>query len=380
MSADAGSGLLPAGDPRPFTIRVADAALDDLQRRLAATRWLRDPFQGSWDFGTPQPFLRALCQRWQSQFDWRAVEDAVNTHPQCLLPVDGIEIHALHQRSDDPQALPVLLLHGWPGSFLDFSRLWSPLAAPPTGQPAFHVVAPSLPGYGFSSTRPGVNAQRMAAQFTALMARLGYPRFLVHGGNWGSLIGTEIARQFPQRVLGLHLTSVSGSAPSTDGDFPVSEEERSWLVDHAAFPHFALLSRTPVSAAHALNDSPAGLAAWLGEKLHDWADRTRGDCALDEQRMLETIALYWFTGTIATSMNLYRELVTAPPRERYVDCPTAVSVFPASVAKLPRSWTERLYRVTQWSVHQRGGHFHALEVPELVLAALRRFAAGLGAA
>ncbi len=358
---------------RPFRLQVPESELEDLRERLAATRWQRDAFAGDWSLGTPQPFAQRLCNYWHSDFDWRAQEARVNQFKQILLSLDGLDLHALHHRSEQPAALPVLLLHGWPGSFLDFIELWEPLAQPPAGAPAFHSVTPSLPGYGFSTTRPGVNPQHMARLFAQLMETLGYQRYYIHGGNWGSLIGTEIARQFPERVIGLHLSSVSGSPPPAGEDYPVSGDEREWLADHAAFPHFSLLSRTPVSAAHALNDSPAGLAAWLAEKLHDWADNRAG-IALSPDCMLRTIALYWFSGCIATSMALYRELVQAPPQERRVGTPTAVSVFPASVAKLPRSWTRRLYHLVQWRVHSRGGHFPALEVPELLLGDLREFA------
>ncbi len=361
----------------PFEIRVPDAALADLQRRLAATRWAADAYEDSWAFGTPRAFAGELCERWQ-RFDWRALEARLNRFDQVRLELEGLRLHSLHHRSARADAMPLLLLHGWPGSFLDFSRLWEPLAAPAPGEPAFHVVCPSLPGYGFSTTRPGINAQRIAGLLVQVMAALGYKRFLVQGGNWGSLIGTEIARQFPDRVIGLHLSSVSGSPPSAEENPTISEEERSWLSDHASFPHFAQLSQAPLSPAHALNDSPAGLVAWLGEKLYDWADNRAGAPAISPETMLATIALYWFTGSIGTSMALYRELILNPPVEKFVDLPTAVSVFPYSVAKLPRSWAERHYTVVQWRVHERGGHFPALEVPELLLEDMRRFAAALG--
>jgi len=339
---------------------------------------MHDPFAGDWQFGAPLPFVRDLCAYWLEEFDWRALEARVNRLEQVNLQLDGLGLHSLVQRSPDAAAAPVLLLHGWPGSCLDFLELCGRLAHPPEGRPAFHAVAPSLPGYGFSTTRPGVGPQHIAGMLVRLMDGLGFGRFMVHGGNWGSVIGTEIARQFPERVIGLHLSSVSGGPPPAGEDCAVSEEERGWLVDPGSFPHFALLSRAPAAPAHALNDSPAGLAAWLAEKLHDWADnRFSAGSALSPEFMLRSIALYWLTGCIASSMRLYYEMVQSPPRERYVAAPTAVAVFPASVAKLPRAWTQRLYNLQQWTVYERGGHFPALELPAVLAEDLRRFAHAL---
>ena len=361
---------------RPFEVDIPDQALADARARLAATRWPIDAFNGDWRFGVPQRFVRALCDHWLNIFDWRALEARINRQPQLTTEVDGLTIHTVHRHSPRPDAFPLILLHGWPGSFLDFLDLHDPLADPPSGMPAFHVVTPSLPGYGFSETRPGVTPQRVAAIMLVLMERLGYNQFLVQGGNWGSLIGTEMARQAPDRVVGLHLSSVSASAPPHSEQTTLSDEEQSWIADHSSFPHFALLSQAPASMSYALNDSPAGLAAWIGERLHDWADnREHAGIALD--RMIGTIALYWFTGTIGASSKLYYEMAHDPAEERYVNVPTAVAVFPKSVVKSPRAWAERLYNIVQWTVFARGGHFPAIEVPDLLIEDVRRFASNL---
>jgi epoxide hydrolase len=270
----------------------------------------------------------------------------------------------------------VMLIHGWPSSFLEFLDLYEPLSEPPAGQPAFHVVTPSIPGYGFSTTRRGITPARIAAMFVTLMDRLGYERFMVQGGDWGCLIGTEIARQFPDRAIGLHLNCVNGSAPPDRDKIPLTAEEQSWVADHGSFvnsPHFSVQSQKPAGLAHGLQDSPVGLAAWIGEKLHDWCDNRRGQ-ALSFDRMLQTIALYWFTGTIASSILLYYEAAHDWPQERFVTVPTAGAIFPAEIVKIPRAWAERVYNIVQWNVFDRGGHFAPAEVPDLIAEDLRRFA------
>jgi microsomal epoxide hydrolase len=276
--------------------------------------------------------------------------------------------------------VPLLLVHGWPGAFTEFLDLYEPLAAPPANEPAFHVITPSLPGYGYSTTKPGVSPQRIAAIFAVLMERLGYERYIVQGGDWGSLVGTEIARQFPERVIGLHLNLVNGSPPPDRDSIALTPEEQSWIAHHGEWvglPHVALNSQKPASFAHALNDSPAGLAAWIGDKIHDWMDREGAPLSFD--RMIGIIAIYWFTQTAGSSARLYYEMMHDPPAERFVTAPTAGAILPKEIVKIPRAWAERHYNIVQWTVFDRGGHFAAMEVPELLLADLRRFATLLSA-
>ena len=367
----------------PFEVRIPDEALADLHARLKATRWIDDIFVGDWRFGAPLPFVRSLCDYWLHAFDWRALEARINSQPNIKTEIDGITVHSVNRRSTKPDAVPLILIHGWPGSFLEFQDLWEQLAEPPSGEPAFHVVTPSLPGYGFSSTKPGMTPQRIAAVFAALMERLGYARYLIQGGDWGSLIGTEMARQFPDRVIGLHLNLVNGSPPPDKDRMALSPEEQSWIVDFGSwtmYPHFVLQTQKPASLAHALNDSPAGLAAWIGEKIHDWADQ--GDSAksaISQEQLLANIALYWFTGTAGSSARLYYEMLHDPPTERYVSVPTAGAIFPKEVAKIPRKWAEQHYNIQQWSVYARGGHFPAMECPDILIRDIRRFTAALAA-
>jgi microsomal epoxide hydrolase len=365
---------------RPFEVKIPDEVLADCRARLAATRWFDDVFEGDPRYGVTRSFVRELCDHWLDGFDWRALEARLNREENVVVEIDGLSIHALRRRSARPDAIPVLMIHGWPSSFLEFIDLLEPLSAPPPGEPAFHVITPSLPGYGFSTTRPGVSPQKTAALFAELMTQLGYERFMVQGGDWGFLVGTEIARQFPERVIGLHLNLVNGAPPPEAETIPVTEEEAGWIAGpgFTILAHFALQSQVPAAAAYAFNDSPAGLAAWIGDKILAWTDNRAGQAvALD--RYVATIALYWLTGTIASSFLLYWELAHNPPADRYVSVPTAGAIFPEEQVKIPRGWAEHHFNIVQWTLFDRGGHFAAMEVPDLLIGDMRRFARAIGA-
>lgn len=372
---------------QPFEVRIPDGALADLKTRLEATRWFTDGFGADWAYGATLPFVRALCDHWLNRFDWRALEARINQEPNFKTGIDGLSIHTVHRRSTRQDALPLLLVHGWPGSFLEFLDLYAPLAEPETAAPAFHVVTPSLPGYGFSEipTKPGVTPQYIAGLFVALMERLGYPRFIVQGGDWGSMIATEIARRYPERCMGLHLNMVGGRPPEGSRSAELSPEERQWVADFKRFQeelsgYFAIQSTKPATPAHALNDSPAGLAAWIGEKFHYWTDhRGTDEFAVPIDRLIGNIALYWLTGTIGSSMRLYYEYIHRPAEEPVVEVPTAGAIFPKELVKLPRTWAEQRYNIVQWTVYDRGGHFAAMEVPDLLASDIRKFAQTLAA-
>lgn len=366
-------------DLKPYTVAVPESAIDDLKNRLRNARWSDEPYHLNWETGPPPEFVHSLCDHWLRHFDWRDVEVKINKYPQVTTDIDGVSLYCIHKRSSHPNAVPIILIHGWPGAYLEYLALIEALVEPASTigsdekSPAFHVVVPCLPGYGFSTTKPGVNPQKIAAYFVELMQRLGYTRFLVQGGNWGSLIGTEMARQHPDKVLGLHLSSIAGTA-AADGLNRVKAEELSWITEHTSFPHFNLISQKPASPAYGLNDSPIGLAAWISEKLYDWADNRHCDGpALSVEQMLGIISLYWFTGTIGSSMRLYYEFVNDPPQERYVETPTAAALFPNSIAKIPRAWAEEHYNIQRWTVIDKGGHFPAMEVPEIMLKDIREF-------
>ena len=367
-----------------YRLHVDDAALADLDRRLAGTRFLDDMpagdvFGGDARYGASVPFTRGLVEHWRGAFDWRALERRINRQPQVLCDIDGVQVHAIHRRSARADAMPLVLLHGWPSSILEFVDICDALADPPAHCPAFHVVVPSLPGYGLSTTRLGLGPQPMAALLRQLMERLGYERYIVQGGNWGSVVGTEMARQAPDAVAGLHLNSTNGSAPP--GHAAVDEREASWLARQqppASYPHFVLYSRSPASMAHALNDSPAGLAAWLGLWLRGWADTAWPDNpGLSADWLVGTAAFYWLTGCVATSAMLYWEMVANPPAERFVDVPTAVFLPEHEMVRIPRSWAEHHYRIVRWTLWPRGGHFPAIEIADAFVGDLCAFAAEL---
>ena len=231
--------------PVPFKLRIADESIRDLQLRLQSVRFIDDLEHCDWESGPPPAFVRSLCGYWLNHFDWRRFEQRINREPQVTLETDGLRLHAIHRRSSRSGAIPLLLIHGWPGAFTEYLELCQPLSEPGPDHLPFHVVVPSLPGFGFSTTRHGVAVREIASVFATLMERLGYDRFMVQGGNWGGIVGTEMARQFPEKVSALHLSSISGSPPEDRTGLEISGEEQSWVVDPATFPHFALLTRKP---------------------------------------------------------------------------------------------------------------------------------------
>lgn len=361
--------------------RLEAGAIEELRRRLDETRWLPGETASQEGCGAPLSFVQGLCRHWRDAFDWSAFERSISSREQVLVPTSVVAIHACLRPSPRSDAAPLLLLHGWPSTFLEFAGVADALAEPAGDSPAFHVVAPSLPGYGFSPYAPGLSPRRIAALMLEMMAALGHERFLVQGGNWGSSIGTEMARQAPERVIGLHLNTVNGSAPVDDPP-ALSPEDRAIADTYATllgWPHFNLLAQTPVSVAHALNDSPAGLAAWIGERLNDWSDPALADNpGRSPEWICSVLSLYWFTGTAASSGMLYREAVRDPAPERHVEVPTAVAHFAAEPVMIPRPWAERHYNVVRWERYPVGGHFPAIEVPDVFVEDLRAFASQLG--
>jgi len=364
---------------RQFTVNVGGEELSDLEGRLRSARWLGGAHAEIPGFGTTVSATRRLCEYWLESFDWRALEARINRQPNHVAQIDGLDIHFIHRRSAREDAVPLILLHGWPTSFLEFLDVIDTLADPPGDAPAFHVIVPSLPGYGFSQTREGTSPRRIAELFAILMAELSYDRYIVQGGNWGASIGTEMAREWPERIIGLHLNCVNGSPPA---DAPaLSDRDRAIADTYAGLlssPHFNLCAQTPYAIAHALNDSPAGLAAWIAQWLERWADtELEGNPGLAPEWMVSTIALYWLTGSIGTASALYKEAVLDPAPERFVQVPTGVAHFEKENVMIPRPWAERHYNIVQWSEFPRGGHYPAVEVPDLFVGDLRQFAAAL---
>ncbi|KJE19934.1 putative hydrolase or acyltransferase of alpha/beta superfamily [Frankia torreyi] len=374
--------------PQPFTVRTDQAVLDDLGDRLRRTRWT-DQIPGTgWEYGTDLAYLRDLCEYWGDGFDWRAAEARINRWPHVLTTVDGTPIHAIHARSPHPGAVPLLLIHGWPGSVIEFLDVIDRLADPPAygGDPAeaFHVVCPSLPGYGWSGpTREGGwHIRRVADALVELMARLGYPRFAAQGGDWGGIAASLLGAHHPDRLLAIHLNLVLAPPPDEAMMAALSAAERAALERVVRFTqtetgYQAIQGTKPQTLAHGLADSPAGLAGWIVEKFRAWSD-CDGDVekAISRDDLLTNITTYWVTGTIGSSVRLYRESMRAGlfgPPDRPVTVPTGVAVFPREIVTPPRRCVEAHYDLRYWSELPRGGHFAALEQPELFAEDVRAF-------
>lgn len=377
-------------DVRPFQIHVEEKQLEDLQRRLMHIRWPRPLDAEGWDDGSSLEFMRRLMGYWQSRFDWRAQEARLNRLPHFMATIDDMSIHFVHERGVGPEPLPLILTHGWPGSFIEMEQVIPLLADPGAhgGDPAdaFHVVVPSLPGYGFSQApdRPGVGAPRIAELWLGLMHGLGYDSFGAQGGDVGASVSTWLARNFPQSVVGFHLNYIPGSyRPPLGAGLPlVTTEEQSfldtaaaWAAAEGAYAH--MHATKPQTLAYGLNDSPVGLAAWIVEKFRAWSD-----CGGDVERsfsldtLLTDISLYWFSGTVDATVRVYKENRLHPlhfEAGEYVEPPLGVAVFPRELPTPPRSWVERCYNVGRWSEMPRGGHFAAAEEPELFVGDVRAF-------
>ncbi|MCH7532650.1 MAG: epoxide hydrolase [Gemmatimonadetes bacterium] len=374
---------------RPFTIAVADDVLTDLEDRLARSR-LPDQIPGtSWDYGTNRAYLEELLAYWQDGFDWRAQERRLNEFDHFKTDIDGIDVHFIHQRSANEDAVPLLLVHGWPGSFVEFAGLIGPLTDPAAygGDPAdaFHVVIPSLPGYGFSGkpAETGYNPERMADVLAGLMERLAYDRYGAQGGDWGAIINRSLAGNYGDRLIGLHSNFMISGPPRgvSDPSEGVPAQEMDQRRERAAAfadgrGYQAIQGTKPQTLGYGLNDSPAGLAAWIVEKFHGWSDNDGNvESAFTKDELLTNITLYWVTETITSSSRLYYESGNTPATRPvgYVDVPTGVAIFPKEILFTPRKWAEASFNIVRWTVMPRGGHFAALEEPELLVEDIRAF-------
>jgi pimeloyl-ACP methyl ester carboxylesterase len=371
----------------PFRVEVDDAVLDDLRRRLERTRF-PDAIPGTgWEYGTPIDEIRDLVAYWRDGYDWRTEEARLNTLDQFVTEIDGQRVHFVHARSPHPDALPLLLVHGWPGSIVEFlevvPRLTDPTAHGGSAADAFHVIAPSLPGYGFSPppSVPGWDIRRVAEAFVVLMARLGHEQYGAQGGDWGAQITTRMATLDPAHCVGLHVNMpIAGPPP---GETPLSDEEQADLAVMARFQRedaaYAQIQGThPQTLGVALDDSPAGLLAWIAQRFRDWSD-CDGHLmrSFSGDQLLTNVMVYWVTRTFTSSARLYWETmhsgVLREPLQN-VDVPTGVARFPKEeILRFPRSWVEQRYHVTHWVDMPRGGHFAAMEEPELFVDDLRTF-------
>ncbi len=372
---------------KPFKAHVPDTVLFDLRHRLAHARW-PDQIPGTtWEYGADLNTVAKLAEYWQNGFDWRAAETRLNRFDQFTTEIDGQRIHFIHQRSPRSDAIPLMLIHGWPGSIVEFLGIIESLTNPrDSQQPAFHVVIPSLPGFGFSgpTTSRGWNTERMARALTVLMARLGYPRYGVQGGDWGSTIARQMAFLAPTHVIGLHLNFLPVPPPNPEAITKLNEDELRrfssfWNEGRSGF--FKLQSTEPQTAAYALTDSPIGWLAWLTVKFQDFTDNDGNFLhVVDRDAFLTNVTLYWVTNTIGSSMRIYREhqLWGGDERLPSIHTPVGYAVFPKEVIASPDSWITRKYNVVQRTQMPKGGHFAALEQPHLLVTDIRMFFGKLG--
>ncbi|SHL50133.1 Pimeloyl-ACP methyl ester carboxylesterase [Pseudonocardia thermophila] len=370
---------------RPFTVEIPESELADLRARLARTRWPEEATVGGWTQGVPLDYARELVDYWAHRYDWRRCEAELNALPQFVTGLDGggddsVTVHLIHRRSPHPDAMPLLLTHGWPGSVVEFLDIIDALVDPPDPRDAFHVVVPSLPGYGWSG-KPRVNGwgvERIATAWAQLMDRLGYDRFAAAGGDWGSIITSALGTGAPEMLYGIHLTMPL--APRPDDDPPLTPAEQEALAAARKFQRFgsgyaAEQSTRPQTLGYALADSPVGQCMWIVEKFWDWSDCAgHPENTISRDRLLDNVMHYWLPSTGASSARLYWESYGGRRRTDEVPVPTGVTRFPHEMVRLPRSWLERRYTdLRYWSEPTSGGHFASLEEPELYVDELRTF-------
>jgi pimeloyl-ACP methyl ester carboxylesterase len=359
----------------PFVLSVAQSELDDLQRRLGQTRWPERQTVNGWEQGAPLQDVQALCAYWRDRYDWRRCEAMLNGFGQYRTAIDGLGIHFLHIRSPEPDALPMVMTHGWPGSVIEFHQVIGPLTDPAAhgGDPrsAFHLVLPSLPGFGFSDKpdAAGWGVDRIARAWATLMSRLGYQKYVAQGGDWGAFVTAAIGAARPAGCVGVHLNTVN--APPREGAAadPNPEEQDAFALmrryGQEEFGYAKQMGTRPQTIGYALSDTPAGQAAWIYEKLRGWSDSPDGPEALfGMDAMLDNIMLYWFPNAGASSARLYWESLGDASMSKPIDLPIGVTIFPKDINKSPRRWAEPFFKnIMHWNEVARGGHFGAFEQP-----------------
>ena len=374
--------------PQPYRLAVHDEVLDDLRERLTRTRWPDEIPESGWQYGSSLAFMRRLTARWRDGFDWRAQEAKLNAFDQYQVPLDGINLHFIHQRGVGPDPLPLLLLHGWPGSVWEFHelipRLTDPARFGDDPADAFTVVTPSLPGFtlSFDSGQSRLGVVEMADLFARLMTEvLEYPRFAAQGGDWGGYVVGRLAHAQSDKLVGVHLNflplplDMPFPDELSEEDRAYQEEIRHWQTEETGYN--LIQGTRPQTVAYALTDSPTGLAAWIAEKFYGWTDHDDGDLEppVDLDWLLTNITLYWVTGAINSSFWPYYAVRHEPwpvPRTRSIT-PTAYASFPREIRHPPRSFAEQFFNIQRWTEMPRGGHFAALEAPELLAADVTAF-------
>ena len=366
---------------KQFRIDVPTEVLDDLHARLAQTRWPEAECVDDWSQGIPLGYTRELAAYWADGYDWRSRQAALNRFDQFTTEIDGLDIHFIHQRSPHADALPLVITHGWPGSIAEFQKVIEPLVNPPSGraEDAFHVVCPSLPGYGFSGkpSKTGWGVGKIAEAWETLMLSLGYDRYGAQGGDWGAAVSTQIGRN-RGHCIAIHLNMpIARPAAGSGGDLTVDEqqalaayaEHRQWGTGYSKQQ-----STRPQTLGYGLVDSPVGQLAWIVEKFWAWTDCDgHPENALSRDELLDNVMVYWSTGSGASSARLYWESFNDFATDGRVDLPTGVAAFPKEILRTPRRWCETTYNITHWTTMPRGGHFAAFEQPDLFVDDVQAF-------
>ena len=378
--------------PEPFTIAIPDAVLKDLENRLSRVRWPGELPDSDWDYGANLSYIQQLVEYWRTEYDWRAQERALNRWKHFKTTIDGQGIHFIHARGKGPAPLPLIISHGWPGSFYEFMNVIGPLTDPAAygGDPAdaFDVVVPSLPGYGFSDPpqERKVNISRMAEWFAVLMREvLGYERYGAQGGDWGAMISSRLGYAYPEQLIGVHLNMVGiAPHPANRQNLSAAEEEflksaRAWQREERGYQE--IQGTKPQTLSFALNDSPVGVCAWIVEKFRTWSDCDGNpENSYTKDQLLTNVMIYWVTQTFHSASRIYYEERHHPWRlgkDEKVSAPTGIAAFPKEIARPLREWAERAYNVQHWTDMPAGGHFAAMEQPALLVEDIRTFFRGL---
>jgi len=360
----------------PFTVHISQTVLDDLQSRIKNTRWTDEIIGSQWRYGAGLSYMQELATYWMNKFDWRKVEDEINSHPNFLAEIDGYKIHFLYVRGKGKKSFPIIITHGWPGSFLEMTKLIPLLTT--DAEFSFDLVIPSMPGFGFSQklNTTGCNSRFMADLWYGLMKELGYEKFGAQGGDFGAAVSTAMALKYPQHMSGLHLNYIPGSyKPYLPGNEILTTEEiqfekntADWYRREGAYSHQQ--ATKPLTLAYGLNDSPVGLCAWITEKFYGWSDcKNNIENVFTKNEILANVTLYWVTESIHSSIRLYNENSQVPfhfSKDEYVNVPVGIAKFPVEEPFPPRKFIERGYNIRHWTDMPTGGHFAAMEQPALL--------------
>ncbi|HKS49946.1 MAG TPA: epoxide hydrolase [Amycolatopsis sp.] len=365
---------------KPFRIDIPQSQLDDLHARLDLTRWPDELPGAGWSYGVPLGYVKELAAYWRHSYDWRVHERRLNSFPQFTTRIDGQNVHFLHVRSANPDALPLIVTHGWPGSVAEFDKIIEPLSAD------FHLVIPSIPGYGFSgpTQKTGWNVERVAKAWAELMARLGYERYGAQGGDWGSAISRELRWLDSGHVAGVHVTMLPTFPSGDPAELEkLTDQEKERLGDRKRYMDelsgYMKIQRTrPQTLAYGLHDSPAGQLAWIVDMFKLWTDSENvPEDAVDRDQMLTNVMIYWLTGTAGSSARLYREPSMTWVRQEPSPIPLGVAVFAHEINRPVRTFAERVDNIAHWSEFDHGGHFAAMEAPEELARDIRKFFSSL---